>query len=248
MLLELLILARALRRFGDYDSPRQPCVAISERRERRMARIEYVTELRQDIGYALRMLRRAPGFTIVALTPLALGIGANSAIFSVVHAVVLAPLPYRDAPRLYRVTTLYPDGTSYPLSPPDFMSVREQARTFEQVEAFSGGVYTMLDAGEPREVRGTSVSDHLFDLLGLQVALGRGLLPGDNQPGHDGVAVLDYGFWQRQFGSDPHVLGRTFRIAGTPVEIVGVLARGARVFDDADVYTPLLYNDTYSAS
>ena len=213
-----------------------------------MARTEYLTDLRLDVAYALRMLRRAPGFTLTALITLALGIGANSAIFSVVNGVLLAPLPYRDATRLYRVTTLYPDGTPYPLSPPDFMSVREQTRMLEQVEAFSDGVYTMLDVGEPREVRGTSVSDRLFDLLGLQIAFGRGLLPGDNQPGHDGVAVLDYGFWQRQFGGDQRVLGRRIRIAGTPVEIVGVLARGARVLDDADLYTPLLYGDTFSAA
>ena len=123
--------ALALRRFGDYDSSREACVEISKRRERRMARTEYMSELRQDIGYALRMLRRAPGFTAVALTTLALGIGANSAIFSVVQGVLLAPLPFRDADRLYRVTTLYPDGTPYSLSPPDFMSVREQTRVFD---------------------------------------------------------------------------------------------------------------------
>jgi putative ABC transport system permease protein len=213
-----------------------------------VAGTRYLTDLRQDVGYALRMLRRAPGFTLVALTTLALGIGANSAIFSVVYGVLLSPLPYRDADRLYRVTTLYPDGTPYSLSPPDFMSVREQTRVLEQVEAFSGGVYTMLDAGEPREVRGTSVSDRLFDLLGLQIVRGRGLLPGDNRPGHEGVAVLDYGFWQRQFGGDERVLGRTIRIAGSPVEIVGVVARGTRLLDDADVYTPLVYNDTFSAA
>ncbi len=213
-----------------------------------MARTEYLTELGQDVGYALRMLRRAPGFTLVALTTLALGIGANSAIFSVVQGVLLAPLPYREADRLYRITTLYPDGTSYPLSPPDFMSVREQTRTLEQVEGFSGGVYTMLDAGEPREVRGTSVSDRLFDFLGVEVALGRSLLPADSQPGHERVAVLDHGFWQRQFGGDRRVLGRRIRIAGSTVEIVGVLARGTRLLDDADVYTPIVYNDTFSAA
>jgi predicted permease len=240
--------ALALRRFGDYDSSREECVAISTRRERHMARTDYMTELRQDVGYALRMLRRAPGFTAVALTTLALGIGANSAIFSVVQGVLLAPLPFRAADRLYRVTTLYPDGTPYSLSPPDFMSVRERTRTFEQVEAFSGGVFTMLGAGEPREVRGTNVSDGLLGLLGLPVALGRTLLPGENQPGHDGVAVLDHGFWQRQFGGDRSVLGRTVTIAGAPVEIVGVLAPGARLIDDADIYTPLAYNDTFSAA
>jgi len=240
--------ALALRRFGDYDRSREACVEISTRREGRMARTEYLTELRQDVGYALRMLRRAPGFTAVALTTLALGIGANSAIFSVVHSVLLAPLPFRDSDRLYRVTTLYPDGTSYSLSPPDFMSVREQTRTLDQVEAFSGGVFTMLGAGEPREVRGTNVSDGLLGLLGLPVALGRTLAPGENQPGRAGVAVLDHGFWQRQFGGDRSVLGRTVTIAGAPFEIVGVLAPGARLLDDADVYAPLVYNDTFSAA
>jgi putative ABC transport system permease protein len=240
--------ALALRRFGDYDSSREECVAISTRRERHMARTDYMTELRQDVGYALRMLRRAPGFTAVALTTLALGIGANSAIFSVVQGVLLAPLPFRAADQLYRVTTLYPDGTPYSLSPPDFMSVRERTRTFEQVEAFSGGVFTMLGAGEPREVRGTNVSDGLLGLLGLPLALGRTLLPGENQPGHDRVAVLDHGFWQRQFGGDRSVLGRTVTIAGAPVEIVGVLAPGARLIGDADIYTPLAYNETFSAA
>jgi putative ABC transport system permease protein len=240
--------ALALRRFGDYDRSREACVEISKRRERHMARTEYMTELRQDVGYALRMLRRAPGFTAVALTTLALGIGANSAIFSVVQGVLLAPLPFQDADRLHRVTTLYPDGTPYSLSAPDFMSVREQSRAFEQVEAFSGGVFTMLGAGEPREVRGTNVSDGLLGMLGLQVTLGRMLLPGENQPGHTGVAVLDHGFWQRQFGGDRSVLGRTVSIAGAPVEIVGVLAPGARLLDDADVYTPLEYDDTFSAA
>ena len=240
--------ALALRRFGDYDSSRRVCVEISERRENRMARTEYMTELRQDVGYALRLLRRAPGFTAVALTTLALGIGANSAIFSVVQGVLLAPLPFRDADRLYRVTTLYPDGTPYSLSPPDFMSVREQSRVFEQVEAFSGGVYTMLGAGEPREVRGTNVSDGLLGFLGLPVTVGRTLLPGENQPGRTGVAVLDHGFWQRQFGGDRGVVGRTVTIAGAPVEIVGVLAPGARLLDDADVYAPLAYNETFSAA
>jgi putative ABC transport system permease protein len=240
--------AIAVQRFGDDNGPRQQCVEISQRRERRMARTEYLGELRQDVGYALRMLSRAPGFTLVALTTLALGIGANSAIFSVVHSVLLAPLPYRDAAQLCRVTTLYPDGTAYALSPPDFMSVRDQTRTLDQVEAFSSGVYTMLGAGEPREVRGISVSDRLFDFLGLRIAVGRGLLPGENQPGHDRVAVLDYGFWQRQFGGDGNVLGRTITIAGTPVEIVGVLASGARLPEEGEVYTPLAYDDTFSAA
>ena len=98
----------AQRRFGDYESSRRQCVEISERRRRSMARTEYLSELRQDVGYALRMLRRAPGFTTVAVVTLALGIGATTAIFSVVNGVLLAPLPYRDAEQLYQVRTVYP--------------------------------------------------------------------------------------------------------------------------------------------
>jgi predicted permease len=240
--------ALALRRFGDYEGPRRECVEISERRGSRMARSEYMTELKQDAAYALRMLRRAPGFTAVALVTLALGIGANSAIFSVVQGVLLAPLPYRDAERLHRVTTLYPDGTPYSLSAPDFMSVRQDTRAFEQVEAYSSGVFTLLGAGEPREVRGTNVSDGLFTMLGVPVTLGRTFLPNENQPGHTSVAILHYGFWQRQFGGDRGVLGRTVSVAGEPYTIVGVLAQGARLPDEADMYAPIVYGDTFSAT
>ena len=196
----------------------------------------------------MRTLRRIPGFTLVALTTLALGIGANSAIFSVVYGVLLAPLPYRDADRLYTVRTLYPDGTPYSLSPPDFMSVRQESRTLEQVEALSSGVFTLLGAGEPREVRGTRVSDGLMSMLGLQVSIGRALRPEENQLGQSAVAVLDHGFWQRQFGGDPNVLGRTLSVGGEPYTIVGVLAAGAQLPDEADIYAPLEYDKRFSPS
>ena len=246
----------ALRRFGDYESSRTECVQIDERRSRRMARTEYATELRQDLTYALRTLRRTPGFTAVAIASLALGIGATSAIFSVVHGVLLEPLPYREADRLYEVRTLYPDGTGYSLSPPDFMSVREGTRVFEQVEAYSGGSFTLLGVGEPREVQGVNVSDGLFDLLGLPIALGRGFRPEENQPGQGNVTVLDHGFWQREFGGDRSVLGRSISVGGNPYTIVGVLAPGARPpagasrarYGGAQMYAPLEYDSTFSAT
>jgi putative ABC transport system permease protein len=213
-----------------------------------MIRTEQTTEIRRDIGYAFRMLRRTPGFTAVVLITLALGIGANSAIFSVVYGVVFAQLPFRDPDRLHVVRTLYPDGTPYSLSPPDFMSIRQDNRTLDQVEAFSSGVFTMLGAGEPREVRGANVSDGLFGLLGLPVAAGRGFAAGENQPGRANVAVLDHGFWQRQFGGDPAVLGRALTIGGRPYTVVGVLASGASIPEETEIYAPLEYNNTFSAS
>ncbi|HUF28304.1 MAG TPA: ABC transporter permease [Gemmatimonadaceae bacterium] len=239
----------ALRRFGDYESSRTACVEIDERRRRRMVRTEYLTELRQDFGYALRMLRRTPAFTTVAVASLALGIGATSAIFSVVRGVLLQPLPYQAADRLHVVQTLYPDGTAYPaLSAPDFMSIRESNQVFEQVEAFSGATLTLLGAGEPREVQGATVSDGLFEMLGLRFAAGRGFVREEFQPGQGRVAVLDHGFWQRQFGGDATVLGRTLTVGGEAYEIVGVLAPDAQLPMPAEMYAPLEYGPTFSAT
>jgi predicted permease len=238
----------ALQRFGDYDGPRSQCLEINERRRRRMTRTEYVTELRQDIGYALRMLRRTPGFTAVAVITLALGIGANTAIFSVVHGVLLQSLPFPSAERLYRPRMLYPDGTAYTaLSAPDFMSLREGTRVFDKVEAYSTGVLTLLGAGEPQEVRGARVSDGLFELLGLPTAIGRGFTPEEHRPGQGHVAVLDHGFWQRAFGG-ADVLGRKVTVGGGPYTIVGVLAAGARLTVPVDMYAPLEYDETFSAT
>ncbi|HJR61827.1 MAG TPA: ABC transporter permease [Vicinamibacterales bacterium] len=239
----------ALRRFGDYDSSRNQCLEINERRRRRMTRTEYVTELRQDVGYALRMLRRTPGFTLVAVVTLALGIGANSAIFSVVHGVLLASLPYRDAGRLFQPRMLYPDGTVYwALSAPDFVSVREHSRVFEQVEAYTTGTFTLLGAGEPQEIRGARVSAGLFELVGWRVALGRGFVPEEHRPGQGTFAVIDHGFWQRAFGGDRGVLGRKVLVGGNPYTIVGVLAAGERLPDVVDMYAPLEYDETFSAT
>ena len=237
----------ALLRFGDYDASRAECVAIEERRGRRMARRDYISEVRQDIVYALRTLRRKPGFTAVAVLTLGLGIGANSAIFSVVNAVVFESLPYAEPDRLYAVNTRYPDGTDYALSPPDFMSVQAESRALEAVAAYTGATVTLLDRGEPKEVRGALVSRGFLELLGLGLERGRGFTAEENEPGGHHVAILSHDFWRREFGGE-RVLDRPLRLAGEVYTIVGILAAGAGVPGDWDIYAPLPYDSTFSAT
>ena len=240
---------RALERFGDYDRARQECVAINERRRRHMDWTQFLTELRQDIGYALRTMRRAPAFTAAALATLALGIGANSAIFSVVNGVLLESLPYREAGRLHHLQMLYPDGTQYDsLSAPDFMSVRADARVFEQLAAVDLRNVTVLGAGEPLEIEAAFVSDGLFELLGFGVALGRPFRAEENRPGQATVTILSHGLWQRLFGGDPGVLGRTISSAGVTYTIVGVAAPESTLPYPAELFFPIEYGPTFDAT
>jgi predicted permease len=239
----------ALDRFGDYESARQECVAINQRRKRHMQRTEFLTELRQDVGYAFRMLRRTPAFTAAALLTLALGIGANSAIFSVVHGVLLESLPYRDADRLHHLQMLYPDGTKYSaLSAPDFMSVREQAQLFEQLEAFAMAARTITGIGEPQELTTGVVSAGLFGFLGFDMRIGRTFAGDENQAGRNHVAVLGHGLWQRMFGGDASAIGRSITLGGRSYSIIGVLAPDAQLPYQAELYIPLEFNDTFDAS
>jgi putative ABC transport system permease protein len=238
----------ALERFGDYESARQECVAINQRRKRHMQRTQFLTELRQDVGYAFRMLRRTPAFTAAALLTLALGIGANSAIFSVVHGVLLESLPYRDADRLHHLQMLYPDGTKYAgFSAPDFMSVRQDAQVFEQIEAFDVAPQTLTGVGEPQEITTGVVTAGLFDFLGFDVPVGRTFLPDENRAGRATVAILSQGLWQRMFGGNASALGRSVTLGGRSYTIVGVLAAEAQLPYAAEIFIPLEYNNTFDA-
>jgi len=215
-----------------------------------------LTDLWRDVAYAARTFARQPGFTFAAMLTLALGIGANSAIFSVVHAVLLESLPFRDADRLYRLRMVYRDGNATTtLSAPDYMTVREQSRVFDRVEAYTSGQVTLTGAGEPRDVRVVSVTEGLFDMLGLGMALGRGFVTEDMR--ERGVAVLDHGFWLRAFGGDPGVIGRRITIGGAGYHVAGVLSpgarlpadvTGARMPSDADVYMPIFYTKAFNAT
>ena len=169
----------------------------------------------QDLRYAVRMFRKNPGFTAVAVLTLALGIGANTAIFSVVNAVLLRPLYDLDPQRLVTVSAKSRGSSdSSPVSAPDLMDWREQSRSFAWMGAYMLQDLTILGGSEPERVNGARVDPDLFRLLGVEPHLGRNFLPEDSQPGLDRVILLSYGLWQRSFGGNAGVLGKTVSVEG----------------------------------
>lgn len=155
-----------------------------------------------DLRYALRSLSKQPGFTAVAVLTLALGIGANTAVFSVVYGVLLRALPYPESERLVR---LYEggEGERGTVSPPDFVDWRGQATSFEAMVAFHGDRVTLTGAGEAEELPAASVTFGFFTVLGVSPAFGRDFAREEEVPGPDHVAVVSHGLWQRRFGADP---------------------------------------------
>src|SRR5580693_6064792 len=169
--------------------------------------------LLKDMQYSLRTLRKMPGFTIVALLVLALGIGANTAIFSVVNSVVLRPLPYPAADRLALIwETDLKDGIQREgPSAPNFLDWREQSQSFEEMGLLEVGTGTITGGGEPEQITGLRVTTNFLSMLGAKTVLGRGFTAAEGEGiARFPVAVLTNGFWKRRFGSDPHVIGRTF--------------------------------------
>lgn len=180
----------------------------------------------QDLRYGLRMLWRSPAFTLAAVLSLAIGIGATSAIFSVVNGVVLRPLPYQQPEQLLRLWQSKPQigMTQMPISGGNVQVWRERAQSFAGVAAFSTTQAIFTRAAEPEVVRGARVSANLLPLLGYQPMLGRGFLPIEDQPGNHAVILLSHKLWQRRFGGDPDIVGRAVALDHTNnYTIVGVL-------------------------
>jgi putative ABC transport system permease protein len=191
-----------------------------------------VDTLLQDLRYAARTLTRSPGFTLVAVFTLALGIGANTAIFSVVNAVLLRPLPYAEPERLASAGWLMRG---------DYLVARERSRSFEELALYRASVgFNLSAAGEPERVTGAHASPDLFSILGVAPLLGRTLLAHEERPGEDGVVVLSHALWRQRFGGDPAVVGREVMIDSEPRTVVGVMPPG---FDfpagDALLWVPL---------
>jgi putative ABC transport system permease protein len=182
----------------------------------------------KDLRYTWRTLYKMPGFSLVALLVLALGIGANTAIFSVVNSMVLRPLPYPDADRLALIwETDLKDGIQREgPSGPNFLDWREQSQSFEEMALLEVGTGTITGEGEPEQVVGLRVTTNFLSMIGGRTVLGRGFTAAEGAgQARYSVAVLSNGFWKSCFGSDPHVIGRTFILNSEAYTVIGVLAR-----------------------
>ncbi|HVF27964.1 MAG TPA: ABC transporter permease, partial [Pyrinomonadaceae bacterium] len=182
----------------------------------------------QDLRYGARMLLKKPGFTFVAVITLALGIGANTAIFSVVNAVLLRPLPYPQPQQLVWIWETNPknDIKEEPASVPNFADWRSQNGSFSEMAAFSGTAPVLTDAGEPERLPGTAVTANFFAAVGVGPALGRGFVDEENTPGKNRVVILSHGLWQRRFNADPKTIGGKITLNGNSYEVVGVMPPG----------------------
>jgi putative ABC transport system permease protein len=204
----------------------------------------WLETLWQDLRYGARMLLKNPSFTLIAVLTLALGIGANTAIFSVINGVLLRPLAFHDPDRLFMLWTDNPAWRlgfhEIPATPADLSEWRATATSFEQLAAFQSNPADLSDGGDPERVGGVNVSANLLPLLGVQPLLGRQLSAEEEQPGRDRVAIISYALWQRRFGGDAEILGKTITVNRTPRMIVGVMPESFHFPRATEM--PLVYN------
>ena len=234
--------AAARRKFGNTTMIREEIYGMNT--------IAFFDTLGRDVRYGLRALRHNPVFTAVALLTLGIGIGANTAVFSVVNGVLLKPLPYPNAERLVAVWHAAPGAAGLAsvsgdlrLSPSMFFTYAEGNRTFENFGVWTAGATTVTGLAEPEQVRTVFVSDGALQALGVQPVLGRWLTGGDQKPGSPETVMLGYGYWQRRFGGDKSVIGRGIRVESTPREIVGVMPKGFMFVDaDAELILPIRFD------
>ncbi len=222
----------AQRAFGGVEQAKEAC--------RDAWGTRFLDHLRQDLAYGWRGLRHNPGFSAVVILTLALGIGANTAIFSVVHGVLLRDLPYTQPDRLVSLNqSAVKAGQPFlGFSVPDFMDFRERNRSFGALAEYHSMWFILLGRPEPERVQTGVVSDNYFDVLGVKPLLGRTFRPGEDRQGAEPVLVLSYEFWQRSFGGDPAIVGRVFEMNNKPHTVVGVLPP-LPAFPNADqVYMP----------
>jgi putative ABC transport system permease protein len=209
-------------------------------------------EMFQDLRFGLRMLLKNPGFASVAILTLALGIGANATIFSIINAVLLRPLPFAEPERLVLIAETHPAVPRLEVATPDFKDWQKQAQSFTEMAAWSLddlGKPVITGEGDPEQLQSTCITTNLFPLLGIEPALGRSFLPEDDQAGRDRVAIVSHALWQRRFAADPKLIGRTIRLNGENHFVVGIMPQGVQLPFATDVWLPFsqLRGDTITS-
>jgi predicted permease len=215
----------ATREFGDVEFTRRYCRSLDERGERATRRGDWLADAAHDLTQALRVLRRSPGFLVIALVTIALGVGANSAIFGVIRGVLLRPLPFAEPDRLIAVyENNQPDHSPRSqLAAADYVDYRRDQAALTDIGVVGYADLAYEGNGDPVSLRGLRFSPNVFSILGVRPVLGRTFLPNEDEPGHSSVLVLSYATWQSVFGGDTTVVGRTVRMSGVPVQIIGVM-------------------------
>lgn len=199
----------------------------------------WLEHLGQDLRFAFRMFAKNPGFTAVAILTLALGIGANTAIFSVVYGVLLQPLPYKDASRLVLLNETTPKVGTVSVSYPNFLDWRQQSHRFSQMAAVHDVGFNLAGVSQPENISGEAVSPNFLSMMGVRPFLGRDFYASEEKPGTPPVVLLSYELWQSHMGSDRNVIGRTITLDGRSFTIVGVLPPNFRSLDRTDVMLPI---------
>jgi putative ABC transport system permease protein len=207
-----------------------------------------MTGLIQDLRYAIRQLRKSPGFTAIAVVTLALGIGANTAIFSVVNGALLRPLAFREPDRLVHVWHVppaksFPGMTTFAVSAANYLDWQSQNQVFENMAIYTYHGFTLTGGEKPEQVDASAVSSNFFETLGVQPMLGHVFSPQEDQPGRSNVVVLSFRFWQEHFGSNVEIVGHSINIDGQSFLVAGVMPRSFRYPDFAQVWTPMAWTD-----
>jgi putative ABC transport system permease protein len=195
--------------------------------------------LRQDLRYAWRSYLKAPGFTLLVMTTLALGIGASTAIFSIVNGILLRPLPFHEPDRLMFITEANKSGNSISVSWMNYLDWRARQHSFDGLAVSRNNQSTLTGAGQAVRLTGRRVSANFFQVVGVQPSMGRAFADRDDTPGAAAVAIVSHEFWQRRLGSDPNALGRAITLDGTPHTLVGVLPQGFRYLRSYDVFVAM---------
>lgn len=231
----------ALRQFGDIGSVRDDCVALDIEREKSARWTDLIDDLRQDVGYAVRALRRTPGWTTVAILTLALGVGANTAVFTVVNGVLLRPLPFRDAGQLMLVSYDERQPEFYDPSMLDshYLAFRRENRSFEDEAAFYSNEVNLTGAGDAVRIGRASVTPEFFSVFKVEPELGRTFTSDEGKAGNNHVVVISDRLWRGRFGADVNVLRRSLRLEGEPYSIMGVMPASFDFPRGQDLWVPM---------